>query len=120
MSRRNLGKMRHKLLIKVIGRVQDEGGGYARADTNGPTVWARVSTIGALEANTYAQLQERVSHKALIRWRNDVRQGQTVVWRRPASQGGDLSLYVVTTADADPDKRPGEFMELTLRQGGNL
>jgi len=27
---------------------------------------------------------------------------------------------VITAVDADPDGRPGEFMELTLRQGGNL
>jgi len=120
MSARNLGKMRHKLLIKQIGRTLDDGGGFARSDTNSEEIWARVRTIGALEANTYAQLQERVSHKAMIRWRSDLRQGQTVVWQRPASQGGDLSLYVVTSIDADPDKRPGEFMELALREGGNL
>jgi hypothetical protein len=75
--------------------------------------------VGALEANTYSQLQERATHKALIR-RAPVTQGQTVVWERDASQGGDLSLYVVSAVDADPDGRPGEFLELTLREGGNL
>lgn len=118
--KRHLGRMRHRLRIKLIRRTEDAGGGYSRADVDGPTVWARVDTVGALEANTYAQRQERVTHKALIRWRSDVTQGQTVVWVRPASHGGELPLYVVSAVDADPDGRPGEFMELVLRQGGNL
>jgi len=119
-TRRNLVRMRHRLLIKIIGRVPDGGGGFARSDTAGETVWARVDTIGTLEANTYAQLQQRATHKALIRWRDDIAQGQTVVWKRPAGQGGDLNLYVVTAKDADPDGRPGEFLLLVLREGGNL
>ena len=40
--------------------------------------------------------------------------------KRPAAHGGDVDLYVVTVVDADPDKRPGEFMMLVCRQGGNL
>lgn len=120
MSRRNLGKMRHRFLIKTVTRVQDEGGGYARADTNGAEVWGRIRTVGALEANTYAQLQERVTHKAVIRWRSDLNQGSTIVWKRPASQGGNLSLYVITAHDDDPDHHPGEFLALMLREGGNL
>lgn len=120
MRARNLGKMRHQLQLQAIVRVPDSGGGYARADTPDDTVAARVDTVGALEANTYVQLQERVTHKAMIRWRSDVAQGQTVTWKRPAAHGGDVDLYVVTVVDADPDKRPGEFMMLVCRQGGNL
>jgi hypothetical protein len=111
--------MRHRLTVMTVVRVQDEGGGYSREDAATSTVWARITTVGALEANTYLQLQERVTHKALIR-RAAVEQGQTVIWERPSSQGGDLALYVVSAVDADPDGRPGEFLELTLREGGNL
>jgi SPP1 family predicted phage head-tail adaptor len=118
MRSRNLGKMRHRLTIKAIVRTEDEGGGFARADVDLAVIWARIAIVGKLEANTYSQLQERVTHKALIRWRDDIRQGQTVVWKRTGR--ADLPLYVVTSVDADPDKRPGEFMELILREGGNL
>lgn len=118
--RPRIGKLRHRLLIKTIVRTPDGGGGYARADTDGETVWARVSTAGAYEANTYAQLQQRVTHKAIIRYRSDIAQGQTVVWQRPAAHGGDLSLYVESVVDADLDHRPGEFLKIMLREGGNL
>lgn len=118
--RRKLGAMRHRLQLRTIVRTADSGGGYARADAAGAEVWARVQTVGALEASAYAQRQQRVTHKALIRWRADIAQGQTVVWKRPASHGGDASLYVVSVVDADPDHRPGEFLELALREGGNL
>ncbi len=118
MRSRNLGKMRHRLAIKEIVRTEDEGGGFARADSDGDVIWARISIVGKLEANTYSQLQERVTHKAFIRWRDDIRQGQTVIWKRTGRD--DLPLYVVTSVDADPDRRPGEFMELILREGGNL
>ena len=81
-----------------------------------------------LLANTYAQLQERVTHKALIRFREDVDQGSTVYWLNAGADEPEVAstaapdgraLYVVTATDADPDGRPGEFLELTLREGGN-
>jgi head-tail adaptor len=128
-AKRNLGRMRHRLTIMTVVRVPDEGGGYARADAVTGTIWARLSTVGALEANTYSQLQERVTHKALIRFRSDVDEGSTVYWLNAGAEEPEvgstaapdgLALYVLTAVDADPDGRPGEFMELILRQGGNL
>lgn len=128
-SRRNLGRMRHRLTIMGVVRVPDEGGGYDRRDAVIGTVWGRIDTVGAMEANTYSQLQERVTHKALIRFRTDLGQGSTIYWLNAGATEPDvastaapdgLALYVVTAVDADPDGRPGEFLELTLRQGGNL
>jgi len=128
-ARRNLGRMRHRLAIMGIVRTPDTGGGFARADAVLGTVWGRIDTVGALEANTYSQLQQRVTHKALIRHRPDIAQGQTVYWLHPGTADpapgstatpAGTALYVVTALDADPDGRPGEFLLLTLRQGGNL
>ncbi len=118
--KRGLGAMRHRLIIKTIGRTVDAGGGLARSDPTVATVWARVSTMSVYEANAYQQRQQRATHKAIIRRRSDIAQGQTVTWKRPAGHGGDLPLYVVSVIDADPDGRPGEFLELILREGGNL
>ena len=120
--------MRHRLAIMNTVRQEDDGGGFARADVVLSTVWGRVNTIGALEQNSYSQLQERTTHKAIIRWRSDVDQGQTVIWLSPGTpepEPGDpapagTALYVVSALDADPDGRPREFLELTLREGGNL
>lgn len=128
-ARRNLGRMRHRLTIMGVVRVSDDGGGYERADAVLANVWGRITTVGALEANTYSQLQERVTHKALLRFRADLDQGSTVYWLNAGATEPEvastaapdgLALYVVTAVDADPDGRPGEFMELTLREGGNL
>lgn len=126
---RNLGRMRHRLAIMNVVRVQDAGGGYARADAVQSVVWGRVMTIGAIEANTYSQLQERVTHKAMIRTNTVVNQGSTVYWLNPnaaepavgsTAKPNGRALYVVTAVDADPDGRPGEFIELIMREGGNL
>lgn len=120
IRKRSLGRMRHRLKLMALTRIADEGGGNARADVELATVWARVKTMSTFEANTYAQLQQRVTHEAMIRWRSDVAQGMTAIWQRPAGHGGDLSLYIVTSEDADPDGRPGEFLKLVMREGGNL
>lgn len=128
-KRRFLGRMRHRLTIMGIVRTPDGGGGSARADAVIATVWGRVTIIGVLESNTYSQLQQRVTHKATIRTRADVAQGQTLYWLAAGATEPEIGstaipagvpLYVLTAIDADPDGRPGEFMELTLREGGNL
>lgn len=127
-ARRHLGRMHHRLTIMAMVRNVDEGGGFARADTVIATVWARVRTLGALEVNSYAQLQERATHEAIIRTRADVRHGQTLYWLAPGATEpatgattapNGTALYVLSVTDADPDGRRGEFLKLTLREGGN-
>ena len=129
MSRPSLGRMSHRLAIMATVRVEDDGGGAARADTVAAIIWGHIKTIGALEANTYSQLQERVTHKAMIRSRDGIGQGSTIYWLTRGEVEPELAstatpdgkaLYVLTAVDADPDYRPGEFLELALREGGNL
>lgn len=129
MKGRSLGRMSHRLAIMTVIRTPDAGGGAARADAVAAIVWARINTVGALEANTYSQLQHRVTHKAMIRHREGIGQGSTVHWltrgeAEPAigstAAPAGKPLYVVTAVDANPDNRPGEFLELMLREGGNL
>jgi len=121
--------MRHRLAIMEVIREPDGGGGNARADAVAAIVWGRITTVGAMEANTYSQLQERVTHKAITRKRSGIGQGVTLYWLTAGAaepslgstaKPDGLALYVVSAVDADPDRRPGEFLELTLRQGGNL
>lgn len=116
-KKRNLGAMRHKILLKNIVRTPDGGGGYARADTdNLPFVMGRVETLSVNEIAAYGRLEQRVSHRVTIRRKAEVKQGVTVVWQKPT---GDISLYVATVNDPRPD-RPDEWMELICREGGNL
>lgn len=128
-ARRHLGRMKHRLAIMELVRTPDTGGGFERADAVTAVVWARLRTIGVIEANTYSQLQQRVTHKAMIRTREGIGQGSTVYWINAGAtepEIGDetvanaIALYVVTVTDGDPDGRRGEFLELLLREGGNL
>ena len=126
--RRNLGRMRHRLAVMEIVRNADGGGGAARADTVKDVVWARVKVASAREVQAYSKVEERVSYTAMIRAANAPSNGQTVYWlnrgaAEPAIGSSDapdgVALYVVTSVDGDPDGRPGEFVRLMLREGGN-
>lgn len=126
---RNLGRMSHQLAIMTIVRTPDGGGGTERADTVLATVPARITVASARERSAYGQLQERVAYIALIRFRSDIDQGQTVVWlpidaTAPADGSATLptgtALYVLTAVDADPDGRPGEFMTLALEERSTI
>lgn len=109
------GVLRHRVTINQVIRTADGAGGFARDDQPAATVAAQVETLGANEIRAYSNLQERVSHRALIRYRAGVDQGQGAIWHHPK---GDIALYVISAVDCRPE-RPGEWMELLCRQGGN-
>lgn len=115
------GHMRHRLALMELVRTPDGGGGTARADKVLAVVYARVTTATPREIAAYGQLQQRVTHLATIRHRDDVRQGMTVVWLKPGESEPapddeqpttGRALYVLAATDADPDGRPGEFLRL--------
>lgn len=127
MSRRkrNLGRMHHRITIMQTVRADDGGGGTTRSDVVIATVWGRVQTVTAREMEAYGQLQERVTHSIMIRYRDDVDNGQTVVWlnrgaTEPSASDPEptdgTALYVKAAHDADPDGRPGEFMLLMCEE----
>lgn len=126
--RRNLGRMRHRLAVMEIVRTPDGGGGTERADSVSAVIWARVKVASSREVEVYSKVEERVSYTAMIRAANAPSNGQTVYWlnrgvTEPVIGSTDapngVALYVVTSVDADPDGRSGEFVRLMLREGGN-
>lgn len=112
--KRNLGAMRHRLRVFAPVRSPDGGGGFIRGDSVLAEMAAQISTISATELLAYSNLQQRATHRAIIRYRDDIRQGQSAVWLHPK---GDRDLYILTAIDARPE-RPGEFLELICREGG--
>lgn len=123
-----LGVMRHRVVIRRIVRTDDEGGGTSRADTNLATVWARVEKIGATEKAAYGQLQERATHTIILRARDDVDNGQTIMWLKPGAAEpapGSTTvpdarpMYVLTSVEANPD-RPGEFIRLVVEERSTI
>lgn len=111
MLQANIGKLRHRIRLLVPVREADEYGGQAKVETVKDLVWANLVPITASEAYRYLQLQKNVTHKAVIRYRSDVQQGWAV------KDQDNVEYYVVAATNPDRRKR---FLELVLREGGNL
>ncbi|MDZ7824507.1 MAG: phage head closure protein [Ahrensia sp.] len=109
------GELRHRVTVKHIVRQPDGAGGFVRLDDTLLSISARVKTFGASEGRAYMNLQERVSHRIVIRYRDDITQGQSAIWHHPK---GDVDLYILSAIDHRPE-RPGEWMALLCREGGN-
>jgi SPP1 family predicted phage head-tail adaptor len=109
------GSLRHRLTVNMIVREPDGAGGFVRADGPARPISAAVETLSASEIRAYSSLQERVTHRAIIRYRNDIDQGQNAVWHHPKR---DVILYIVSAVDHRPE-RPGEWLALICREGGN-
>lgn len=112
--KRNLGAMRQRILLKTTTRTKDAGGGFARSDPDGVTISAQVKPMSAGERMVHGRLEEQASHKIIARYRDDIKDGQTIHWLR--TKGGPLQLYVVSVEDARPE-RPGEWLQIIARQG---
>lgn len=112
--KRNLGAMRHRLTLFGIVREPDGGGGFERSDAEIADIMGSVTLASASEQMAYANLQQRATHKIIIRFRDDARQGQRIRWQHP---NAPLDLYILTATDARPE-RPGEWLELMCREGG--
>lgn len=102
--------MRHRVTVKTIGRVPDGYGGTERSDPDGETVWADVQPATPREQYQYSQLRQTVSHTIRMRYRSDIKQGQTV-----QCEGDDHYVVGVT----NPDRRKRELV-LVTRVGGAL
>lgn len=116
MKKRNLGAMRHRIRLKNKVRNPDGAGGFERADTAGDTIQAAIETLSAREVTRYQQLQKNVTHRLTVRHRSDLKHGQTVTWLRGTND--EVDFYVEATSDPRPN-RPGEWLELICREGGN-
>lgn len=109
------GSLRHRITVKQIIRQSDAAGGFVRIDGDLITISAKVETLSANEIRAYSNLQERITHRIIIRHQNDIDQGQSAIWHHPK---GDIDLYIASAVDHRPE-RPGEWMALLCRQGGN-
>ncbi len=107
---RSLGKMRHRVELRRPARVSDGALGQVRSDQVVAALWARVEKAGGREVFRYQHLEQEITHKVTIRYREGVEQGQYLRF-----DGRDLYILVVT----DPTELK-EFLELVCREGGQL
>lgn len=108
--KRFIGRMRHLVQIKNVVRTEDEGGGFARADTNGDQVWVDIQPITASEVYRYQRLHQETTHALIARKHSGFETGVTVTY-------GARSFYVLTVVDED---QRGEFVVVLVREGGPL
>lgn len=108
--KRNIGRMRHLVTIKNVVRTEDDGGGFARADTDGDSVWADIQPLSASEVFRYKSLDQEITHVLVTRAHSGIKQGVTITY-------GSRSFYVLTVVDED---ELGEFYRVMAREGGNL
>lgn len=71
----SIGDLRHRITFQEAVLASDGIGGQVEAWQNiadTPTVWARIEPVNGLERFFAEKLEENVSHKITIRYRNDI------------------------------------------------
>lgn len=116
MSRRkkDIGKFRQRVTIYEATRVDDGSGGFDRQDpsdaTKVGTFWADLKPVSAKERTWGGQFTEQTTHKCWLRKNAAAVPGAIV-------REGTTDYYIESAYDPD---NLGEFMMLTLREGGPL
>jgi SPP1 family predicted phage head-tail adaptor len=108
--RRNIGAMRHRVEVYTIVRTPDDIGGATRSDTLLATVYASIDTVKANELYKFSQIDKRVTHKLVVRYRSDFVRGQKLVW-------GSRQFYVDGVIDPSPTQTK-EWLNLFVTEGG--
>lgn len=67
-----IGGFRHRVKIQEETATADEGGGYSRTWTDVDTMWCSIEPVNPREVFQANQIQARVTHKILTRYRTDV------------------------------------------------
>ena len=106
--RRNIGKMRHRVEIFEPARTPDGSGGFSRGDAKVIEIYAEMKPLKEIEKMQYAKLEQVRSHKAQIRFREDIKQGWFLIY-------DGRYFYVEATQIINERDR---FLELSLREGG--
>jgi SPP1 family predicted phage head-tail adaptor len=110
----DIGKMRHRVTLYTVTRVDDGAGGFERQDPSVPTelgtFWARVDPVSAKERQWGEQFTELTTHQCWLRYNAAVLPG--MILRHKGADHYIESVY-------DPDNLK-EFIFLTLREGGPM
>jgi SPP1 family predicted phage head-tail adaptor len=74
------GKLRHRIIIQSLQKVDDGGGGYTEDWVNIGNVWASVQPLQGRELFQAQQVQAELSHKVRIRYREGIVPSMRVVF----------------------------------------
>ena len=68
----DIGKMRHRVTIQSPSSTQDSYGQPTVTWTDAATVWARIETLAAREAEVAQRIYPTAEHKVTMRYRSGV------------------------------------------------
>lgn len=110
--RYDIGKFRHLVTLHEVTRVDDGSGGFTRTDPSEATVlgqlWAEIEPVSSKEIRLGNKLEDQTTHRITVRWRNDIRQGQLIMY-------GSRQFYILTVTNPSEIR---DFLELSCREGG--
>jgi SPP1 family predicted phage head-tail adaptor len=72
-------RLRQRVTLQEETQTSDGAGGYVRGWQDIADLWAEIISLNGKEKLFAGQLQSQVSHKILLRYRNDVRAGQRLL-----------------------------------------
>ena len=75
----NIANLRHKVALQGPTRTSDGAGGYTEAFNTIANLFADIRPQNALESYRQGQIQEKVTHKIIIRYRTDIQTNYKIV-----------------------------------------
>jgi len=106
-----IGHMKHRITFQEEVRTPDGGGGFTLIWQNistEPTVWAKITPLRGSEAQTAQQLESKVIHRFIIRYRSDI-----TAAHRISFDGRVFNIHsVININEGD------EFTGITATEGG--
>ncbi len=102
-----IGKLRHRLIIQQEQRAGDAGTGVTIVWAKVATVSGSVKPLSGRETLQAMQLQARISHRIVIRYRAGVTTAMRVLF-------GTRLFNIQAVLDRDEDRR---FLEIMVEEG---
>jgi SPP1 family predicted phage head-tail adaptor len=90
----NAGKLRQRVKIQELARVEDGYGGYAEAWRDVAAAWAAVEPLRGSERYAAQQVQAELTHRVVMRYRPGVRPQMRLVY-------GDRVLEIAAVIDME-------------------
>lgn len=104
-----ISSLRHRLQIQTLSLVSDGQGGSVETWSELATVWGKLEPASTTERLYANQIEYQRSHKAVIRYRNDVTQTMRIVFE---------NRYFQIKSVHSPDERNAYlFLDLQENQG---
>lgn len=102
-------QLRHKIGLRLRGGALNALRERVATYGDAVEVWADVRPLSAGEAYRAARMEQKITHRAIIRYRDDVAQEDGVEWRD--------RWFIVETVH-DPDERQ-EWMHIMMHERNN-